>query len=555
MTIVMTHGWNASSASWPDQMAAILLNEGFNVNIVAWDWRGNASISTVNPVPSASKTLAEGTALGQALMDQLGADYAQPIHFLGHSLGTFVNCAAENYIHGDKRPRGDIRSGSYSPSNTHMTLFDEATLVKGLGALHLVGDAYLGLFSKESASEGGEVARGLVHNVIPKRYRYVDCYSSEVGLPRMANTNVLLWRRHAVPGIQDFSASGLHGYSYQWYMESIKKTRPMGLVSGSTQLGHAVSFENNSIGLAPSSGAFFRQSFEPLASPLALVNIGNNAAFGITTSAVLYPTARALQGLGGLGTFYQNATTSLIQHTGSFYGSFLESFFAPTATASYSGPAGSPPVFFNTAPTSSASTKASYDLQFTLSPQQASQLRSFSFQTNAEPPGNSLYSIIPTHVPREAVAVSFEFSITGGSTEEFMTMGIGEENNFTIETKFVEDGAWNSVPAIPVTDFSDQDIDLVFALNGNGVAPTGSLSVRNIQFYIPPRPEILVEKTNGTLKVSWPMSAVGWSLETSGDMGPGSWLPENSTPATGDFFQSLDFAPTAPSKGFFRLRK
>ena len=556
MTVVMTHGWNADPFDWPIEMSVALKAKfGDSINIVAWDWHENALINPIIPSASASRTLAEGTALGQALMDTLGADYDHPIHFIGHSLGTFVNCAAANYIHGDKRPRGDLRSGSYYPSNTHMTLLDEASLVKAVGALQLVQDAFLGNLSKLTGGGNAGIATSIFQEVIPRRYRYVDAYSSAVGLPHAANTNVLLWRRHTVSGIEDFTGGGLHGYAYNWYIKSIETPNPRGLVLGSTLLGHAVSFENGTMGLAPSGGAFFQQSLDPNASPLAIAPISQNVVSGILKTSVLYPTSRALQGWGAIRTATQSLQTSAVQHTGSFVSNFLETFSAPAGTPIYSNTSVSTPAFISANAQTPYQPAASYNLQFTLSPQQASQLRSFAFQTNAEPPGNSLYSIIPTHVPREAVAVSFEFQITGGSTEEFMTMGIGEVNNFTMETKFVDDGVWNSVPAIPVTDFSDQDIDLVFALNGDGVAPTGSLGIRNIQFYIPPRPGILIEKANGAVKVLWPMSAVGWSLETSGDMSPGSWLPETTAPEVGDFFQSLKFAPTAPSKGFFRLRK
>lgn len=168
---------------------------------------------------------------------------------------------------------------------------------------------------------------------------------------------------------------------------------------------------------------------------------------------------------------------------------------------------------------------------------------------------NSKRKTLPVHVPTEAVGVSFEYQITGGATVEFMTMGIGEENNFTMETKFVEDGQWNGTPVIAVSEYADQETELVFALNGADAPPTGMLSIRNIQFYIPPRPELTLSLSGSEMTVSWPLSAIDWTLETSSDLGPNSWQAEVDPPEDADYFHTMTFDISTTREGFFRLKK
>ena len=127
MTIVMTHGWNSNPGKWAAGMAAQMHAQGVTpaiANIVAWDWRYDAA----GPYPPEGRTLDEGKALGTALQAEavLGPGYAQPIHFIGHSLGTLVNAAAANYLHGDRTAHEDVSPTQWRNLPMHMTLLDEA---------------------------------------------------------------------------------------------------------------------------------------------------------------------------------------------------------------------------------------------------------------------------------------------------------------------------------------------------------------------------------------------------------------------------------------------
>lgn len=62
----------------------------------------------------------------------LGAGYSQEIHFIGHSLGTLVNAAAANFLHGDRTAQQAVSATLWSPTRTHLTLLDAAESAAGL---------------------------------------------------------------------------------------------------------------------------------------------------------------------------------------------------------------------------------------------------------------------------------------------------------------------------------------------------------------------------------------------------------------------------------------
>jgi len=121
-TIILTHGlqsWSAnastlwtvdhgdsSDGTWKRPGAYYLIrdylaNAGIKANIYPVSWSGAFQPGFVKGVPTKSAYNAgrshaqtAGQCLARRLIQQLGKDYSQPIHFIGHSLGTIVNAHA-----------------------------------------------------------------------------------------------------------------------------------------------------------------------------------------------------------------------------------------------------------------------------------------------------------------------------------------------------------------------------------------------------------------------------------------------------------------------------
>jgi pimeloyl-ACP methyl ester carboxylesterase len=552
MTIVLTHGWNATAFDWPQAMANELKSR-CNANILAWDWHEN-SIQLLGV--AASRTVAEGTALAEALMNTLGPDYDKPIHLIGHSLGTLVNCAAADYIHGDRRPKGDSRAPTevFSPEKTHVTLFDEAELVTAVKGLHLSLDVVLatsGLVSTRwAAADAEQQIRNFWSKVMPDRFAWADNYLSEVGLLNPRAVNVMLWTKS--DGLNPVAA---HGYAYEWYRKTVMNP-------GGSVMGHRRSFEfAGALGAVSGLHSYYLQG----TPELYVAPLSDEEAQKLELARLLaYPGLTAMRGINAVGKTTLQAVNVIgnrtLQVAGNVAANIGTVFSEPSGQAVYLGTAGATPAFFKeTASTDLTKLEASWSLNLSMQAGLVPQ-QQLPPGVEAMPAPNSIggpvYTIIPVQVPIKAVGLSFEYSISGSAVDEFMTMGINASNEYTMEAKFLDEGAWNGTPVIPVSDFRNQQVDLVFALNGVSAPPAGTLSVRNIQFYIPPRPQLNLVKNGNTLVASWPLSAIDWTIETSTDPSdPNGWGAVTEPPTASDFFRTMTFDVTETDRAFFRLRK
>ncbi len=233
MTVVMTHGWNSNKDAWALQLAVLIKNHhglAMLPNITAWDWQEQAATPLVPPV---DRTVRQGRLLGEALRRRLGYDaYAQPIHFIGHSLGTLVNRYACDNAH----QRGD-GNGSEIGFNSlltrpHITLLDEAEVASIFGS-KVVTAASVGAMV---AGWGGALQSGAIaaykdwKSPIPATpTAWIDSYISMVGVQRSAAVNVCL----TAPAIGYWNPVAAHAYSHLWYRNSVLPPWPaVGFGSG-----------------------------------------------------------------------------------------------------------------------------------------------------------------------------------------------------------------------------------------------------------------------------------------------------------------------------------
>lgn len=568
MTIVLTHGWRSSPTNWPTEMWQALKDAGLNdsANIVAWDWATGADNLKLWRV--ADRTPREGEELGQALMGKLGATYNQAIHFMGHSLGTLVNCRAADYLHGDGKnsPAKNLATPTLKldPQKTHMTLFDEAQLAVPVNGMSVALDVILGNTRLTNGEGSNSPAK-----VIPERARYIDNYISEVGLLHSRAANVMLWRKYSLGPV------GLHAYAYEWYQDTITPISDSQLGLGGRRMGFPYSFERGSISNAPAEETFFLQSLDVSASPLAVTQMSSAVAQQFSRNrvgayaglkayqSVAYPTYQAYRGLNAAGQAVQGVYMQGIQFAGTMLADFAETFTAPVGQPVYLGTAGSTAAYFTESGQPAATNfQASWDLQFRIQPPsvQSQSLMGFSAKQVGEAEMSAannqpVFSVIPMEVPLDAVGLTFEYKIEGAADDDFMTMGIGEEIEYSMEAVYVTDGEWNAAPVIQVEDIGGAQVQLVFGLNNPAELPSGALSIRNIQFYIPPRPEVSLEQVGTQMHLSWPLHGLGWTLEMTTDLTqPNSWQPVLTPPSVEEYQRRVNLTPTAPRQ-FFRLRK
>jgi len=226
-TVVITHGWQPepTDISWIERMAVAIKNnpdiDGSNMNIVWWNWLEKA----ISPFPTgpAYSAPSQGTALGKELYRVFGQNYNQPIHFIGHSLGTVVNKRAIDYLLSPEQGQG------WDSSKIQVTILDAPDMY----------NLYIPTL-----------------NCIPNQYQWIDIYVTAFGDIHSEATSVILSRNSpafnsdtSVKDTFDMIAD-YHSYAHDWYIESIKN-------SCESPMGFRCPFEKNG---ATDQGQCFEQS-------------------------------------------------------------------------------------------------------------------------------------------------------------------------------------------------------------------------------------------------------------------------------------------------------
>jgi hypothetical protein len=554
MTIVLTHGWvqgtpdpaimNTPFTLWPSNMAVQLRAEGVTsgmANIVAWDWRYAAMDPPPAPSDAVDHTPEQGVALGEALLGALGGGYSQPVHFLGHSLGTIVNAAAANYLHGDRTGSAsqDVSPTPWSWSQTHMTLFDQAQIAE-LGGTQVLDDglnptaldAWNALYADYSTTLNWQAP-------LPVHCQWADNYVSVVGYSEPNAVNVWLQK-----GVGLLGPIAAHGYPIAWYGMSIANP-----TDGNNLLGFQQSYEYDLMAGLPLSGF-----------PPANIELGSTY-HQVPTSAdelALEPVSSAMQPLGiGPDVVVQGAVgvvqvagdvTADIEATAQQAGQDVSQGFNYVENVAAQGgqtvlnflDSAVLRLTFQTSPTASSS----------------SQFKGVTPQPpdNGTGGSNSVpMAWLPLAVPSGAVAMAFDFTVAGDPVDDTIVCGIGTNNLFSLQAKFVPTNGISASRLMDVSAWAGTTNELFFGLLG-GTSTNCTVQVENIRFYSLQPPSLSVQVAGGSVVLTWPSTAGGYALESMPTLTGASWQAITNAPVLSADRYVMTNAVSGGSM-FYRLRK
>lgn len=542
MTIVMTHGWNSNPDVWATNMAAQLRAKGVNAslaNIVAWDWRTAAGAA----IPE-ERTPSQGVALGQALKVTFGAGYSQKIHLIGHSLGTLVNAAAANFLHGDRTAQQAVSATPWSPTRTHLTLLDAAESAAGLEVLGSFGTLFNGI----SVSVGGSTDLiGGYDNVLlgwkpalPVRRKWADNYVSLVGLYQPDAVNVYLAKAATLPP----TLAAQHAYSFQWY--GLTVANPSGCTLGFQRSHEARQAGLSAFDFPPSSSDFPPgvSYLQPLAAPDPLTLTlapPFTRAFGIGERWVVRGavgivevagdvTAQVLDGAQAAGQWISSGF-DYVGDVAAQSGQALVNLFDSAVLR----------LTLRTHPASSPSPMA---------------LRGGPVTAQGEGDGGDSNSPpmawLPVQIPSDAVAMAFDFTVSGDPVNDVLVCGIGTNNLFSLEAKYVPTNTISASRLIDVSAWAGKTNELFFGFMG-GTSTNAALQIENIRFYSVATPPLEIARSGGTTLLSWPSSAGGYVIETTPSLTAPVWESVSNAPAILADRYVLTNSWNEPSR-FFRLR-
>lgn len=564
MTIMMTHGCESDADEWALPMARKLAGiPGLTskVNLLAWDWWDGANVPLLNTVGVGltlglacvvprQNTPEQGLWLGQALRTTLGANYARPIHFLGHSLGTLVNGAAIDYLHGDD-PRHFVFP-TWLPERTQATLFDHAALLPDVRLSY----SPLGFISP-----------------VPQRAAYVESYLTAVGFPSEKALNVYLQR-------VGFS----HSAPMDWYASTID--RPEDCLLGFRQSFAYAELRSRSpdfpVPTTYEQGTLFRQAFPP-ADELSLVWLGKPD--GLKDNIPIKIAELELAALIGGGNFGNAVTdTYLWSLNRGVQGSEYVVDAVSTAGAAVGRKLGEVTVevvgtvrdgvgalvnLLDSVDGAGQTTSAVLDIPGYAQDTQARSAFSLRVDLQTRPAVGGItpqglrtadvtatnspaYVWLPVSVPSNALTMTFDFQVSGDGASDRVVAGLGATNLFNLKTEFLPTNMWVNSGPLPVSAWAGQEAELFLGLAG-GTSTNACLSVQNIRFVSVPQPMLENYQIAGRTVLTWAEAVPGLQLEFSTNAYAAIWTAmTNTTAYTG---QRVFTNEATTARGFYRLRR
>jgi pimeloyl-ACP methyl ester carboxylesterase len=521
MTIVLTHGWNDNSDTWPSSMASQFVATGISANIVAWDWR-DAAKSDTTPWGCESvllKTPNQGYALGINLLQALGGGYSQPIHFIGHSFGTEVNAAAADYL----------QENGFASANIQMTLFDEAEIANDL---RIVSPATWNL---------GWISP-LPHN---GNFAWADNYVSLVGeLQNNAQTvNVILTEDQ--PAGFYASANDLwsallnyHAEPCQWYGQTI--LNPSGSV-----MGDIWSFERNSTFTSPAAGTYFEQQGSGLS--VSQITPADAALWQQFESVAFHRDLALFATLKGVDASVQVAGDVTANVVDTVLNDSTPTYITTPATIGISSYAPATPDFWS--PQLILQTQP-LSLPGPLNSQKAHPLDGPQPASSNSP----AYAWLPMTIPTNGTSLSFDFMIQGDGASDSFAAAVNGTNVFSLPLNLLQTNIVMNSGAIDVSAYAGTNIELFVGIVG-GTSTNASVSVSGFRIYTTMPPSLQAQASNGNLALSWPLSAQNFSVQTTTNLAdPNSWTTLPDVPAIVNL-QNAITNPISDGMRFYRLKQ
>ena len=552
MIVVLTHGriangdpeQNSGINGWPARMAAAMWSKlrDNRPNILGWDWRADATGDLLGAL--VDKTPGQGLALGQALHQALGGGYQQPVHFIGHSLGTLVNATAANYLHGDMPKSRDNPPQLWDAGRTHVTLLDEAEVATVTGQKtrvgwdlgSTVGSTFGVPIEVSSGALGGTVAAiNDWRHPIPKQFIWVDNYISVLGINHPEAVNVAL--QLTADFMFDFDA--MHGYPVDpWYSGTVA-------LPSQSFLGFASSFEMR--GAMPPAGSAYRlgvlymQAGSSLSDPYPLRVVSDD---DWTQAQQEWLKRSALN--------WKDSFVDGTKQVVSIYGDILVETKDATvsgieAGVDWVGNAGDNVWEFVSHPL--------VRLELRSQPPSGGANLAGRSKTSVEETNTPAYAWMEVGVPANAVFLTFEFTVAGDGQDDSVVCGVNGTNVFTLQTKLLAEDVPTSSSLIDVSAYAGSNVELFFGLLG-GTSTNCFITVENIRFSILPPPVLSVGLAGGQCLVRWPASASGFVLESTGALSQTNtaWTTITNAPGVVDFLNTVTNDMSGGSR-FYRLRR
>lgn len=160
---------------------------------------------------------------------------------------------------------------------------------------------------------------------------------------------------------------------------------------------------------------------------------------------------------------------------------------------------------------------------------------------------------VPVLIPSGAVVAAFDFTVAGDPVDDVIVCGIGTNNLFSIQAKFVPTNGISASRLIDVSGWAGTTNEIFFGVMG-GTSTNCTVQVENIRFYSLQPPRLGVQVASGSVILTWPSSSGGYAVECTPTLAGANWQTITNAPSVSGSVYAMTNAVSEGSM-FYRLRK
>ena len=149
--------------------------------------------------------------------------------------------------------------------------------------------------------------------------------------------------------------------------------------------------------------------------------------------------------------------------------------------------------------------------------------------------------------------MAFDFTAEGNPVNDVLVCGIGTNNLFSLEAKYIPTNAMSASRLIDVTAWAGTTNELFFGFLG-GTSTNATLVIENIRFYSLAEPRLEITVSGNATLLSWPLTAGGYVVETAPMLTTPTWeiMMNASVISAGRYVLTNSWSDQSR---FFRLRQ
>src|ERR1035437_2768029 len=110
--------------------------------------------------------------------------------------------------------------------------------------------------------------------------------------------------------------------------------------------------------------------------------------------------------------------------------------------------------------------------------------------------------------------MAFDFTGGGNPMDEGLVCGVGTNNLFSLEAKYIPTNTMSASRLIDVSTWAGTSNELFFGFMG-GTSTNATLIIENIRFYSLAQPSLQISMSGNVTLLSWPSTAGGYIVEST----------------------------------------